>query len=53
MVLLIRIFTNFHEFLNSLKELMFVVNRGVMLSFPIVDLDKIDDGCEKNMSVGL
>lgn len=28
MVLLIRIFTNFHEFLNSLKELMFVVNRG-------------------------
>jgi len=51
-VLLIKIFTNFHKFLNSLKELMFVVNRGVVLSFPIVDLDQIDDGCEKNMSVG-
>jgi hypothetical protein len=40
------------EFLNSLKELMFVVNRGVVLSFPIVDLDQIDDGCEKNVLVG-
>jgi hypothetical protein len=29
---------NFHEFLNLLKELMIVINRGLTLSFPIVDL---------------
>jgi hypothetical protein len=42
---------NFHEFFNSLKELMFMVNRGVMLSFLIIDLDQIDDGCEEIMLI--
>ncbi len=51
MVLLIRIFMNFHEFFNSLKELMFMVNRGVMLSFLIIDLDQIDDGCDEIMLI--
>ncbi len=46
-ILLIKNFTNFHEFSNSLKELMFVINRDLGLSFPIIHLHRIDDGCKK------
>jgi hypothetical protein len=31
---------NFHEFLNLLKELMIAINRGLTLSFPVIDLIK-------------
>jgi hypothetical protein len=43
---------NFHEILNSLKELMFVINRGLRLSFFVGDLNQIDNGHEKKLSLG-
>jgi hypothetical protein len=32
---------------------MFVINKDLGLSFPIIDLHQIDDGCKKKLSLVL